>query len=95
MRDRPLCSTFPHLYHLSCVKNHYVVDVLDPSWSFPSSFGFRRPLPHRETKDVLALLSLIEKFVLRPGRKGHSSLEQASKRISLVNCCFSVYWIPS
>lgn len=60
---------FPHLYHLSFSRNHFVSDFfiwLGSPVSF--FFGFNRSLTDREATNVISLLSL-GKFNFRYGRK--------------------------
>lgn len=64
-RKHTLYFTFSRLYHLLSMKNHSMADAWGPSGSSPSfSFGFYCSLSNRETTDVLALLSLIRKFII-------------------------------
>lgn len=57
--DKPICSMFPRLYHLSFTRLHflaYVLASLGTSTLF--YFGFHRPLSGRKATNVVALLSL-------------------------------------
>lgn len=59
--ERPICGLFPGLYHLSPLKNHFVVGFLVWSGSSCSfSFGFHHSLSNRESTNVVSLLSLLE-----------------------------------
>lgn len=60
MGDRPLCSSFPHPYHLSEKRLHLVASIFPFSVSSLSiSLGFRCPLTDRETTDLVSLLSIL------------------------------------
>lgn len=68
--ERPFCALFPHLYYLSSLKNHLVIDFL----VWPVSFcyflsSYSRSLSDREATNVAALLSLLEGHTFRSGRR--------------------------
>ena len=70
MGESPLRSLFPHLYHLSSFKNHLVLDFLSwPKNSVSFTFGFRRHLTNRDTKELASVLSLLEGCPSREGRR--------------------------
>lgn len=69
LEDSPLCSLFPHLYHLSFMRGCSVASVM-PSLGneFSLFLCLRRSLSDRETVDLVALLELLEDFVVSLGR---------------------------
>lgn len=71
--DRPLCNVFPNFYHLSVMKNCFVVDVLihEGDHSFFRLFD-------RETMGIMTLFSLVGDFNFRQGRKDCSTMESSS-----------------
>lgn len=68
MGESPLCFLFPHLYHLFSFKNCQILNLIRSKNSVSYSFGCRSNLSDRETMEV-ALLSLLEAFSLREGRR--------------------------
>lgn len=67
---RPLCSAFPHSYHLSSYKSRPVSSMLVWSRSSMSfSFGFHCSLSDREARKVASLLSLLDEVKFRLGRR--------------------------
>ena len=70
MGESSLCSLFPHLYHLSYLKNNMFSDCL-VSLENPASFscGFCCNLTNREATKVASLLSLLEGCIFREGRR--------------------------
>lgn len=87
-----LCSLFPCRYHLSSLKNCLVFDFLvwdGTSCSF--SFGFSHSLFDREVTGVAFLLSLLEGYSFRCGRRdlrvwSPNSLEGSSWKSFFVVC---------
>ena len=68
--DRPICSTFPHLYHTSIMRNDLVTTVLFNSGSTSFlSLGFECYLFDREITEILTVLSLSGEFCICPERR--------------------------